>query len=164
MRGRDKYCITVSGTTNQEMWQEIRDVLGPTPALLPELLDLMNDDIAEYNDWIAEYGTVPFDKWLIWKLRVGTDRYGNLPEDKKLDGKDGHCWQPCPYSTQCSDNRTRMLLKLSDSDPLPTKVDHTNGGTTYFMRTSARGSRWGYECNYVGCTHFILNGQKYFYV
>lgn len=164
MRGRDKYCITVSGTTNQEMWREIRDVLGPTPPTTSGIEVVMNSDIAEYNTWVADYGSVPFDKWLIWKLRVGTDRYGNLPADKKQDGKVGHCWNSCPYSTQSSDLRTRIKLGLEDTDPLPTKTDHTIGDTTYFMRTVARGARWGYECSCPSCAYFILNGQKYFYV
>lgn len=161
MRGRDKYCITVSGTTNEEMWYEIADVLGPT---LSNRDDRMVDDIAAYDAWVALNGSVPFDKWLIWKYRVGTDRYGNLPEDKKYDGKNGHCWNPCPYSTQCSDLKTRLMLGLDNTDPLPTKTDHTLGNTTYYMRTSSRGPRWGFECTFSGCTHYIVEGQKYFYV
>lgn len=163
MRGRDRYCITVSGTTNEEMWKEIRDVLGPTLATTTSS-EVLANDIAEYNEWVAINGIVPFDKWLIWKIRVGTIRYGNLGKDKKLDGKVGNSWRPCPYSTQCTDSRTRTMLGLGRNDPLPTKVDHTSGGTTYYMKTSARGARWGHECTYPGCTYFILNSQKYFYV
>lgn len=164
MRGRDKYCITVSGTTNEEMWYEIRDVLGPTPSTGGHSDAVLAEDLADYDEWVAINGSVPFDKWLIWKLRVGTIRYGQLGADKKQDGKTGHCWAPCPYSTQSRDVRTRHMLGLGTSDPLPTKVDHTLGGTTYYMKTSARGARWGYECTYPGCTYFILNSQNYFYV
>jgi len=169
MRGTDKYCITVSGTTNEEMWLEIADVLGPTGITASGttssgILELMASDIADYNTWTSSYGLVPFDKWLIWKYRVGTDRYGNLPENKKNVDKVGHSWCPCPYSTQSSDLRTRHLLGLGDLDPLPIKIDHTLSSTTYYMKTVSRGARWGYECSFPGCTHFILNGEKYFYV
>lgn len=168
MRGRDKYCITVSGTTNEEQWIEIRDVLGPTPGDQPNLTtvsgNLMEADIAAYDSWVASYGLVPFDKWLIWKIRIGTDRYGNLPADKRHDGdKVGHCWAPCPYSTQSSEIRTRHLLGLGSNDPLPVKVDHEAGGITYYMQTTSRGNRWGFACPHIGCTYFILTGEKYFY-
>jgi len=164
MRGRDKYCITVSGTTNEEMWKEICSVLGPTNVDDPSVVPLMNSDIAAYDAWVVIYGVVPFDKWLIWKYRIGTDRFGNLPENKKNVDKVGHSWCTCPYSNQSTDLRTRHLLGLGDSDPLPTKIDHTISNTTYYMRTVSRGARWGYECSYPGCTYFILNGEKYFYV
>jgi len=168
MRGRDKYCITTSGTIDQQ-WEQIRDVLGPTPANIPSLTGvsgLREIDKAAYYDWeaIPQNNGKPFDKWLIWKIRVGTDRHGNLPADKKLDGKVGHCWAPCPYSTQSSDLRTRHLLGLDSSDPLPSKTDHSSGGTTYFMQNIVRGSRWGYECTYPACNYYIDNGKKYFYV
>lgn len=165
MRGSDRYCITTSGT-NEEMWLDIRNVLGPVPSDYPNYTVLMNEDIAEYNVWTATVSGVPFDKWLIWKLRVGTDRYGNLPANKTHDGKVGHCWNPCPYSTQSSDLKTRLKLGLGALDPLPVKVDHTIGDTTYLMKTTARGARWGYECTFPGCTYpnFILIGEKYFFV
>ena len=156
-------CITASGTTTEEIWKEVRSQLGPTNVDDPNMVELYNHDLQEYTDWISGHGSVPFDKWLIWRIRVGTSRYGNLPKDKERDGKIGHCWAPCPYSTQSTELRTRHLLRLSDSDSLPIKVDHTSGGITYYMTTSARGSLWGYECSYIGCTHYILNGQKYFF-
>ena len=164
MRGRDKYCITVSGTTNSEIWHEIRNVFGPTPSTVSGTDVILNEDIAEYNDWVNEYGNVPFDKWLIWKLRVGTKRYGNLPENKKHINKIGHIWSPCPYSTQSSDLNTRLRLGLGKLDPLPAKVDHTLGGITYYMEMSSRGARWGFECNCPSCTYLLLYGRKYFYV
>ena len=164
MRGRDKYCITVSGTTNIEMWNEVCSVLGPTNVYDDSVVALRDADIAAYDAWVVIYGVVPFDKWLIWKYRIGTDRFGNLPENKKNVDKVGHSWCTCPYSTQSTDLRTRHLLGLGEGDPLPTKIDHTIGSTTYYMRTVSRGARWGYECNYLGCTYFILYGEKYFYV
>lgn len=163
MRGRDKYCITVSGTTNEDMWREIRTVLGPNPTH-SGTLDIMNSDISEYNTWISSHGVVPFDKWLIWKIRFGTVRYGQLSEDKKAYKKVGHLYAPCPYSTFSTDLRTIHMLGLGSSDPLPVKVSHSLGGTDYYMTTTARGNRWGFECPFVGCTYYILNGKKYFYI
>ena len=160
---KDKYCITVSGTTNEEVWREIRSILGPTNIDTSVAIDRMNNEISYYNDWVSENGYVPFDKWLIWFIRIGTTRYGNLPEDKK--GKDvGHCYAPCPYSTQSTDLRTRHMLNLKSGDPLPTKVDHEVGGVTYYMKTGVRGNKWGYECTFPGCTYFITNGNNYFYI
>jgi len=156
------FCITVSGTSNIDVWKEIRRELGPTDVDNPDMLTLFNEDLQEYTDWTSTHPGIPFDKWLIWRIRIGTVRYGNLPKNKIRDGKVGHCWAPCPYSTQSSDLRTRHLLGLSDSDPLPPKVDHTIGDTTYFMGTAFQG-RWGYECTYIGCVHYILNGKKYFF-
>ena len=99
MRGRDKYCITVSGTTNEEQWVEIASILGPTPADAITMASGIAADISDYDDWVASYGMVPFDKWLIWKYRIGTDRYGNLPANKTHEDKVGHRHLPCPYST-----------------------------------------------------------------
>jgi len=159
----NNYCVTVSGTTIEEMWREIRSQLGPTNVNDPNMAELYTQDLQEYNDWISTNEAVPFDKWLLWRIRVGTIRYGNLPKNKKHDGKVGHCWAPCPYSTQSTELRTRHLLRLSENDPLPIKIDHSNNGVTYFMKTSSRGGVWGYECSYIGCTYYILNGKKYFF-
>jgi hypothetical protein len=156
-------CISVSGTTNQEIWKEVRYSLGQRFLDDPDYLPLMLGDIDKYNNWVSSNGYVPFDKWLYWFIKVGTDRYGNLPKNKVHDNKVGHCWAPCPYSTQSSDLRTKHLLGLSETDPIPTKVDHENSGVVYYMKSTVRGSVWGFECTYIGCTYFILNGKKYFY-
>jgi len=88
----------------------------------------------------------------------------NLPEHKVTD-HEGNCWQPCPYSTQTTDARTRSLLGLADGDPLPAKNDHTDAnGMVHNMKTQVRGSRWGYECTFDNCGYFIDNGERYFYV
>jgi hypothetical protein len=157
------YCITVSGTTLEEIWQEVSIVTGPVPSGAQDCIDLMNTEIAEYNVWTAENKLVPFDKWLIWKRRVGTKDYGNLPADKKRLDKVGHIYAPCPYSTQSSDFKTTRLLGLTEGESLPTKVDHSVGGVTYYMKTASRGSKWGYECTFPGCPHYILTGQHYFF-
>jgi len=162
MSCKDKYCITVSGTTNEEIWKEIRSLVGGTNVGTDSEV-LMNSEINDYNLWVADNWPVSFDKWLIWRIRIGTTSYGNLPRDKKHDDKVGHCYAPCPYSIQSTDLRTRHLLNLTEIEALPTKVDHEIAGTTYYMKTSSRGSKWGFECTYIGCTHYILYGKKYFY-
>jgi len=98
----------------------------------------------------------------MWEKLYGTEAVGQLPQWKK-DQHVGHCWHPCPYSTQCSDLQTRNLLGLSDSDPLPTKTDHTGSdGKEYFMRTQHKGA-WGYECTFDNCSYYLSNGVRYFY-
>ncbi len=123
----------------------------------------MNSEIADYEEWVLNNHVVDFDKWLIWRINVGTTQYGNLPRNKKHDDKVGHCYMPCPYSIQCTDLKTKSLLGLSEADPLPVKVDHENTGITHYMSTSGRGSHWGFECTYIGCPYYIENGEKYFY-
>jgi len=156
-------CVTVSGTTNEEIWQEIRLQLGPTNVTSSAAVTLMNSQIAEYNTWVSTNGSVPFDKWLLWYINIGTTNYANLPKDKKHDGKVGHCYAPCPYSTQATALKTRHLLGLTAEDVLPTKVTHEVMGVTYYMKTANRGSRWGFECTYDGCSHYIITGERYFY-
>lgn len=96
-----------------------------------------------------------------WRKLVGTEMEGNLPQYKKNEHI-GHCYAPCPYSTQAADIRTRHLLNLSTTDPLPVKVYHDTGGKEHFMINSYRGG-WGYLCTYASCTYFINVGKQYFY-
>jgi hypothetical protein len=97
-----------------------------------------------------------------WKLIYGTDYYGNLPQYKK-DQHDGHCWMPCPYDVRADELRTRAMLKLNDTEPLPIKVDHTDSnGRAYYMTTESRGV-WGFSCTFSGCTHKLSTGLSYFY-
>jgi len=157
------YCITVSGTTNEEIWREISLVTGPTQINSDACIDLMNRDIAEYNMWVLSHSAIPFDKWLLWLRRVGTSNYGNLPTDNKRLNKVGHIYAPCPYSTQSPDLRTTHLLNLTEGEALPTKIDHSVAGLTYYMKTASKGGKWGFECTYPGCPYYILTGQKYFF-
>ena len=156
-------CPTVTGTTNEEMWAEIRIHFGISSTTSSGALSLRAEDLAEYSDWVINNWDVPFDKWFIWRLSHGTASYGNLPRDKKHEGKVGHCYTPCPYSTQSTDLRTRHLLGLDMDAVLPAKVTHELGDTTYYMKTAARGSKWGFECTYPGCPYFILTGKRYFF-
>jgi hypothetical protein len=160
------HCITVSGTTNEDVWLEITAFLGPGSPLSEDLSweELRDDYIEEYVTWTASNGAVPFDKWLIWRYEIGTAEYGNLSKNKINEGKVGRSWMPCPYSTESDDLRTRLSLKLSDTDPLPPKITHKIGGNTYYMTINSKGPRWGFECTYIGCPYYILTGKRYFYV
>ena len=97
-----------------------------------------------------------------WEALYGTEAFGNLPQ-YKVNGHVGHCYAPCPYSTQSTDLRTRHLLKLSDMDELPLKVGHVGDDSKeYFMKTAFRGS-WGFECTYSGCPYLLSTGISYFH-
>lgn len=99
----------------------------------------------------------------VWEYIYGTEHTGNLPQYEK-DQHVGHCWHPCPYSTEASAFRTRALLGLADYDPLPTQNSHFDGSKIHYMKTDSRGNKWGYECTYDNCPYYIANGQRYFYV
>lgn len=95
-----------------------------------------------------------------WRNIVGTDNYGNLPEYKKSNHV-GHCWKPCPYSTDTPDELTRLLLNIPQTDPLPTKNDHTHNGVTYYMNNAYRGG-WGFVCTFDGCPYYLSTGERFF--
>lgn len=165
MMRRKNNCIDGVGTTNEEVWKEVRNVLGPVPVdgYQPHR-DLMINDIAEYTNYITSYGVgASFKQWLIWRLETGSLVYGSFPENKKHTHI-GHCFSPCPYDSACDDVRTRLLLGLNDSDPLPAKVLHSSGTINYFMETCNRGSKWGYQCTFPGCPFFLAAGKQYFYI
>lgn len=121
----------------------------------------MGDCISRCNRKIA--GETPQQKW---RRIYGTEHYGQLPQDKKSQHS-GHSWAPCPYSTQCSDLRTKHLLGLDPDEPLPsslTRVDHTDlNFKVYYMRTFRNG-RWGFECTFDDCPYYLLYGERYFYI
>ncbi len=155
--------ITVSGTTNEEIWREVSLITGPRQIDSPQVIDRMNSDIAAFEAWVLEHHPVPFERWLIWRKRVGTENYGNLPTDKKHLKKVGHLYAPCPYSTQSTPLRTRHLLHLTREESLPTRVDHSSADATYYMKTASRGANWGFECTFLGCPYFISTGERYFF-
>ena len=96
-----------------------------------------------------------------WEKIYGTDYEGNLPQWKKSNHV-GHCWAGCPFDYNSTELRTRHLLGLSATDPLPTKIPHTDGSKHYFMQTNYKGA-WGYTCTYSGCPYFLTTGNRYFY-
>lgn len=158
-------CIETVGLTNEEVWKEVRSVMGPVPVDgYQQHIDLMNADIAEYTNYITSYGVgTSFKKWLMWKLETGSTVYGNFPENEKFNHV-GHCFAPCPYDTECDDVRTKLLLGLGATDPLPVKVLHKVGLVNYFMKATNRGSKWGHQCTFPGCPFFLANGKQYFYI
>lgn len=96
-----------------------------------------------------------------WEYIYGTEHEGNLPQHEK-HLHEGHCYAPCPYSTQCDPVRARIMLGLSDSDPLPTQNLHESSGRDYFMKTDYRG-KWGFTCTFDGCPFYVANGYRYFH-
>lgn len=94
-----------------------------------------------------------------WENTYGTEAYGNLPQYKK-DQHVGHCYAPCPYSTQADSIRTKTMLGTESV----TKVDHTLDGVIYYLTTAARGARWGHECVFPDCPYNIANGKRFFHV
>ena len=158
-----QYCVNVTGTTPTEIWDEIRAVYGPTNFDYAPVLVLRDNDIAEWNAWKPEHLDVGFDVWLLWKLSIGSTNAGNLSTRKNHVGKVGHSYAPCPYSTQSNSVRTRNMLGLSETDPLPMPVDHTLLQVVYYMETTYSG-RWGFQCSFGSLCPGYVNGNNYIYV
>jgi len=176
---------------------------------------LFTQELQEYTTYSGSQinvGKVPdgFEFWLRWKYRHGTslaNSYANLPEYTRSNHS-GHCWVPCPYSTQAYDTTapqgtqdisTAMLrqyfvldetnattvdpntgldVPLYDSNgnryfstALPANhngaalgVDHTDeNGRVHLMKTQNRGSSWGFECTFSGCSYLLTHGVRYFH-
>ncbi len=71
----------------------------------------------------------------------------------------GNSWNPCPYSTQSDDIRSRSML---GGVPL-SKSDHTDHlGRIVYMSPKHSGD-WGYECTFSGCPFVQTVGAKYFH-
>ena len=158
-----QYCVAVTGTTPEEIWEEIRLVYGPTNFDSASVLEIRSKDITEWGEWVEANYEVGFDVWLLWKLSIGTSNVGNLPAKKNHVEQVGHCYAPCPYSTQSNDIRTRHMLGLSDTDPLPAKVDHSDSQAVYYMKTAYSG-RWGFRCSFGSECPGYSNGTNYIYV
>ncbi len=123
----------------------------------------------EYAAWMSYVNArtavgasyAPFERWLEWKYTHGTEVYGNIPQHKKKEHV-GHCWSPCPYSTQSDDVRRENMI--GDANPSEGTNDHTGGnGKIYYMKTDSRSSIWGYECTFDNCPYNTTYGQRYFY-
>lgn len=141
------YAITVDGYIDDS-----RDISDPSYIADFDRYDAQF--VEDYDNWVTTRSGIDFERWLEWRYRVGTTMYGNLPQWKK-DQHEGHCWMPCPYSTDSSDTRSEIML-----GSVPTKVDHGD----HYMATASRGSVWGFECTYSGCPYLLTNGTRYFYV
>lgn len=162
---RKVYDINTKGLSLEDTWLVIREAFGPIPRVgLAIYTDLMNQEIAEYNNYVStQVNKVSFNKWLIWKLTTGSISYGNFTPDTKNDHV-GHCFAPCPYDSNSTDLRTRLLLGLSESDLLPIKILHEQNNTHYYMQTMNHGAVWGYQCSFPGCPYFTSNNKPYFYI
>ena len=121
--------------------------------------DAFDADYAAWTDSLNLPGpitkTTPFEEWLQWKYKYGTQAYGNLSQYKKSEHV-GHCWMPCPYSTDSSDDRSEGIL-----DFVPTKNDHD----IYYMETASNGTVWGFRCTYDNCPYLTTYSgtNRYFY-
>lgn len=167
-RCKPECVVTVSGT-NREKWDYVRAlyfgdyVESRTPTDAARIADeaaltaLFNTDEA---NWLAGNPSKPFERWLQWKYELGTEAYGNLPQDKASQDV-GHCMSPCPYSTQSTDLRSEHMLGSVPTGAL-TKVTHTAGGVTHYMVTAFEG-KWGFKCTYDGCPYYLTTGKRYFY-
>ena len=129
----------------------------------------------------------------IWRQIYGTENYGNLPENKKGQHV-GHIYAPCPFSTQSDSLRTRIMLRdyvyeqsgntsdlmsmTNDGDFLIPdsllndtlisilgygRVDHTDV-KVHYMKTGARGAKWGFECTFENCPYRIAVGRPYVHI
>ena len=97
-----------------------------------------------------------------WEKIYGTEYVGNLPQHKKQLHV-GNCWASCPYDANAAELRTRHLLGLDLTTPLPTRLAHNDGNKDYFLRPEYRGG-WGYVCTFENCPYYLDTGNKYFYI
>lgn len=163
MAGCVTRCTTFSRDSIQAAWTDIRGHFGPIVDWSTESGTLAATDVTTWTEWAVSNGIDPadvtkFGRWLIWYLSYGTVEYGNLPTRKREH--EGISCLPCPYSTDATALRTRLMLGLEDTDPLPTQVDHG----TYYMKVSGRGGVWGFECTSPSCPYYLDHGRPYFHV
>lgn len=121
-----------------------------------------------------------------WSEIYGSSLPGNLPQNKVSDHI-GHSWLPCPYSTQAvwteSGDWTaeftasyedlygiidryhyiKTRLGITDYADIPVLVDHTFNNKVVYLRNAYKGV-WGFECVFPGCTYYLNNNKRYFYV
>lgn len=163
MAGCITKCTSFSRDSIQAAWEDIRDHFGPRVSWSEATGSLASVDVATWTAWATTKGVDPnnvnvFGNWLIWFLSYGTVEYGNLPTRKR--DHEGISCIPCPYSNASSAVRTRLVLGLEESSPIPTQTDHG----TYYMKISARGGAWGFECTSPTCPYYLDNGRRFFYV
>lgn len=170
-------CIEIlDGATNREKWDYVRsffikypdpdprDVSDPARIADENRLDgLYTTDLANWQQYNTDTNSsVPFERWLQWKWTYNTEMYGNLPQYRAFEHT-GKVYAPCPYDTSCPEERTRILLDLGLSNPLPAQTIHEIGDRHYYM-IETRNGRWGYQCTFDNCPYYISTGQRFFYV
>lgn len=160
-------CVSYRRDTIANAWTDVIDVYGPAAvAYSTEVGSLPQTEVALWTEWATDNGISPLDvdffgKWLIWWRVNGTVEYGNLPT--RIRDHVGISCIPCPYDLRSDDVRTRSWLELEDTDPLPTRVDHTYGGQGHYLKVAQRGNVWGFECTHPGCTILVSTGHPYFH-
>jgi len=161
------YFIDINGDWNDSRPSSFEGgVCSPEDTHTPNMSKRLDDNKYErtfYDDLLSwctymkgrPAGTI-FEKFLQWQYEIGTVMYGNLPQYNK-NNHTGHCWMPCPYSTDSTDERTEAMLGFNVA-----KVDHGN----YYMITQSKGNVWGYECTSNSCPYYVGTGntKRYFYV
>jgi hypothetical protein len=178
MPGCKPPCVKIVSGTDRQKWNYVRNLyqpsyvvdssynyVDPRPASDPARIEDEAGYFLDFNEdlavWQSLHYTKPFEKFLQWRNEIGTTAYGNLPQHKRQEHV-GHCWAPCPYSTQSSDFRTRSLLGITISGSLPTKVNHVlSDGREVFLQNADGGV---FICPFDGCTHYITNGTRYHYL
>jgi hypothetical protein len=176
MPGCRPSCVEIkTGWTDRQKWNYVKNLYQPNYAI-DENGDESDfrevDDPARVNDfttwdgqyttdhdtWLTYYSNKPFEKWLQWQYERGTIAYGNLPQHKRNDHT-GHCWMPCPYSTDSSADRSQAMWDVYGHPVLP-QVDHGDA----YMQTDSNGTVWGWRCTYSGCSYETTYNKPYFYV
>lgn len=160
MPGCATRCTTFRTDTRDNAWTDVRDHFGPRVAIGTTIY---TNDMNEWTIWANENGADPvtditkFGNWLVWKCSFGTTNYGNLAT--RVRDHEGVSCVPCPYnSTAHAADPDRAEIWLGFT---PTSlVDHGDN----YMRVAQRGSSWGWECTYSGCSYLLDNGTPYFHV
>ncbi len=176
MPGCSPPCVEIKeGWTDRQKWNYVKNLYQPNyatdengdesdaraiddEARIADFVTWDGQYSADVLIWSTFYSGKAFEKWLQWQYEIGTTAYGNLPQHKK-DYHDGHCWMPCPYSTDSIDDRSETMWDVND-DPTLTKNDH---GDSY-MQTDSNGTVWGWRCTYSGCPYEAAYNKPYFYV
>ena len=167
MPGCATRCTTFRRDSMEAAWTDIRGHFGPVVPWSTETGSLSYTDVVTWNAWATVNGISisdvdKFGKWLIWLLSYGTVEYGNLPT--RIRDHVGLSCVPCPYDLRSNVTRTRIWLGLDDSDPIPTRSDHTVAGKGYYMIVTQKGNVWGFGCTDPNCAYLMNNGTPYFHV
>jgi hypothetical protein len=115
-------------------------------------------DLADFVIWANDHSQnasdpLLFGKFMNWKLSIGTNSFGNLPQ--RVREYVGISCIPCPYDTASSEERSEIWL----GEPVTSQLSHG----VYRMKVSQRGNKWGFECTYPGCPFEVANGYPYFH-
>ena len=156
-------CPPSNSTDINNVWADFRNYYGPTLASMSSVDRdaLRTEDLGLYLVWAIEHDISDptnnynaFKRWFSWKLMVGTNSGGNLPE--RIRDHVGLNCAKCPYDTNCDDIRAENMIGYVPSN----QTDHG----IYYMKIEGHGSVWGFRCTYLGCPYLADTGRAYFYV